>query len=91
MRCYGTYKNDRECDLCKRINEAYYEKCKNEHLVKVEHNRKLNQIKLNCPFRKQCLDEYEFFDGCIKDNKNWGRHTPECRPSLECESHLNKI
>lgn len=27
MRCFGEYKNDRVCDLCKRQNERYSNEC----------------------------------------------------------------
>jgi hypothetical protein len=83
MRCYGNYKNNEMCDLCKIVNYAQFNECKNTEDKKSKDRNLLNEIKENCPYLSQCWDEYDKFDGCTLNGHN-GRFTDVCEPKTSC-------
>lgn len=54
--------------------------------INIEKKEKLNWIAEHCPYRKECLDEYDNFWGCVKNEPYGygGRHTPGCCPNFDC-------
>lgn len=85
MRCNGDFIDDRVCDMCSLVNNYKYITCKQEYEEKEALKRKLEEIKQKCPYKKQCLDEYEWFDACNKNGDAYGRFAPDCNVTLDCE------
>lgn len=88
MKCFGDYKDDRTCELCNIINMKEHNECLQKYKEERELNQKLYDIKTNCPYRESCYDEYEEYDGCVKDGYH-GRSTKFCNPTLECDNYRN--
>jgi len=92
MRCFGKYQNDRTCDMCSLLNEPEYTQCKQKHDDETALRNRLENIRIRCPYRKTCYDEYDPFDACNKNGDAFGRFAPDCKATLECEqySKINK-
>jgi len=90
MRCYGDFKDDRICDLCKGSDILRYNNCINKVKEVRELYNKLQDIKEKCKYKTNCWDEYTPFDGCNKDGKGYGRFADDCKPSLNCKQYYKK-
>jgi len=73
--------------MCSLSNETEYSKCKQQYDDKMALENKLKDIKRKCPYVKQCLDEYEWFDACSKNGDVYGRFAPDCNVTLKCEQY----
>jgi len=63
MKCFENFKNDRLCDLCKRLDENYYQSCvdktkrrKEFETKELEKYNKLLNDTHNCPHKLQRFD-----------------------------------
>ncbi len=78
MRCYGKYKDDRICDLCKEVNHDTCNRCVERTSNKKEKNLRLKRIMYNCPYYTESYDDYYQYDACKRKNYDC------CEPSEEC-------
>lgn len=89
MKCFGSYQNDRICELCNLIKPDLVAKCSqkyNQEQKKYKQLMKqLREIEMNCPYREISYDEYIPFNSCNKNGNGYGRHADECKPKLECK------
>ena len=94
MQCKDNYQGDRTCDMYKLVSPHLHAECKDTTESKLREIRikkeLFERIRNGCPYRKVCWDEYTRFMGCVKDG-DIGRHTPTCKPELECEKYLSDI
>jgi hypothetical protein len=85
MKCYGTFKNNELCDMCKLVNYVQFNGCKNTKNKSNETQAQLEEIAKNCPYASECWDEYTKFNGCTLNGYN-GRFTDGCHPKISCLS-----
>jgi hypothetical protein len=85
MSCFGKFKeSDRICQLCLMTNIKCSYECRNITKDKHDKAEELQRIKRSCPYRTQCYDEYEPFDGCSKNGNGRGRFADDCIVTMEC-------
>ena len=87
IRCYGNFKDDRVCDLCKLSQDMEifpairYKMCKEETEKTETASRKLTElrigIKKNCPYYKETYDT-EARIGYFACTLKTDRKPPEC-------------
>lgn len=76
MQCFGSFKNDRTCDLCDISNYKQYIRCKHVHELENEIYKTIN-IK-NCEHKKEGIKDYTYYTDC---NLFGGT----CEPSSKCK------
>jgi hypothetical protein len=89
MNCYGKdfHKNSIECQLCKRINDGTYEKCRDAK----ELRNTLEEIKYSCRHFNIAYDDYWPIHACDKNGNGHGRNADDCEPTLECKQYCNPM
>jgi hypothetical protein len=60
--------------------------CTEKHNKILQAENKLHQIKRECIYAKEDIEDYELYIGCKKDGHAY--HLPGCKPSLECEKFV---
>ncbi|XZN14440.1 hypothetical protein ACSW9O_15345 (plasmid) [Clostridium perfringens] len=80
MRCYGKYKDDRICDLCKETNGETYSGCleKTNDIKKTKINLSLGDMPYKCPYRQECYDDWQKYWACKKRDYDSCKLTEEC-------------
>ena len=87
MRCFGTFPNDRTCDLCHSMDAMTWAQCRQEKEDRAHLEKELERIKEVCEHRIEL-----FYEGvgvihvCARDVL--GPDANRCKPSFECKKFI---
>lgn len=83
MRCMGTFKQDRICDLCKVANRKTYCQCLNEYNLNKTKAEQRAAIREKCAYYSYLYDrDCYLYHACTKEIKD-GDYI-KCQPRPEC-------
>ena len=84
MKCTGSFKDDRICDLCKEVNSRAYNKCQREYRKSKKRYEDIWSIRDNCPHHHFTYDnDCLLYHACDKKLDGYGEWV-SCNPTNSC-------
>lgn len=88
MRCFGSFPDDRTCDLCHSVDAMTWAQCRQEKVDRAPLEKELERIKDVCEHRIELFyDGIGMFSACNLDGNGFGMNADRCIPKLECKKY----
>lgn len=84
MRCFGSFLDDRTCDLCGVTARILHSECRAERERRAKVTLWKARVRRHCPHAEMGESDRTLFAACNRNGRAGGRFGEDCRPDETC-------